>query len=586
MALAKVTMTTRSGGRQTRPNGARVAKSICALVVSPKGTPNTVLRIDSPTSISKQLDMGKGADIAALCGASFVVVLNPSTTGALSAAVTKTGDGTATIVPSLAPHRLIEIKITVAGALGTMKYRYRVGGVGAWSAEITSTAVAYSIRIPGTFTTLTFAAGTYVLNSTYTIATNGVITLGGSAINTVTQVSSPLDDYDFAIVVKKAGGLGTAMLAVSVDGGNATGAGRSFLPDVPVPSGGVIVIEGTGVVLTCSGTFVADEVYSFLALAPQPTNSDITNAVNAAVADKPASVGFSLLLLAGMPASAAAAISAAATLNTAIESAETNYGAQWQGFCDSPLVGDAVISGGNAVADTADDSAAQRTAREGQNLKHTAVFYGTTRMTGLNGWKLKRGRSVVLAKRFNETDPGPGMVDRELGPLTNVFAQGVDAADFVELDDVQLNGLQEERHLGEGSFPAITSGGYGVKNLTTDDDYQDADGVRALNCALRALRPVLEKLKGSRPETNPDGTILEEVAVDWDVIVDTAIKAGVGLASGAFAQPQVSSATARILRTSQLGQTPHKLEAEYEVQKRGMVSDVEATGTYSGVLSV
>lgn len=577
--LAKTIVRIRSGGRQQRPNGAQVAQAIAVLAVSPKGDTNRVIRISSLTALKNALDTGKGADIAAYVGAAYFVPIAPSTEGDVSSTVARTGTGLATIAVSLAPHRLIEVKITTAGILGTSKFRYRVGGVGPFSAEIATVA---SFRVPGTFTLLAFGAGTYVLNSTYTVGLNGAITLGGSAIATVTQTSSPLDDYDFVITVSKAGALNVAKIQVSPDGG------RSTIGDYLIPTGGVVVIPNTGIVLTCSvgpGDFVADDTYSFLCLAPAYSTSDLQAALEALRADGTAALA--LVEVPGMPATAAAAISAAATISTQMETANDEDGLDWQAFCDCPLAGEAAVpSAGDVILDTADTSSALLTARAGQDLHRTAVFYATSRITSpLTGWKLRRGRSVGAAARFNDTEPRIDLADRSIGSL-DVFEMGVDAADYVELDDAQFNGYQSERHLGPGSFIALSSGGYGVKNMTTDADFQDASGVRALNCGVRALRPVLESFKAQRPDVNPDGTIAPQVKDAWDKLVDRAIKRGVGLAPGGdFANPQAADASASVLETSQLGDSPHRLDVEFSLQKLGIVSDVEADGVYSGTIT-
>ena len=53
----------------------------------------------------------------------------------------------------------------------------------------------------------------------------------------------------------------------------------------PCPSGGVIVVPGTGVVLTCSGTFTATETHSFPCVTMGPSSGNITAAITALLAD-------------------------------------------------------------------------------------------------------------------------------------------------------------------------------------------------------------------------------------------------------------------------------------------------------------
>jgi hypothetical protein len=94
-----------------------------------------------------------------------------------------------------APRNPIAITISTGGTLGTMAFKWSYNG-GAQSAPVTSTSGSFIFTIPGSYTRVIFSAGTYVLNSTYAIAGDGTFTLGGGAINTVTQNSTPFWTYD------------------------------------------------------------------------------------------------------------------------------------------------------------------------------------------------------------------------------------------------------------------------------------------------------------------------------------------------------------------------------------------------------
>ena len=176
---------------------------------------------------------------------------------------------------------------------------------------------------------LTFAAATYVATKTLTVDTNGTVTPGSGWVGTVTQTSSPLYDLEVVVSVLKAGALGTAVVSVSTDNGNTTD-----IASILTPSGGVIVIPNTGIVLTLAGTFVKGDTYSFLSIQPGCSTSDITNAINAIKASS--TVAVSLVHLAIMPSAAASAFSAASTMETAIEDAFSNHGFDWQGISDCP----------------------------------------------------------------------------------------------------------------------------------------------------------------------------------------------------------------------------------------------------------
>jgi len=584
MSLGRVSFETVGGGGQARPSSSAVCRRVVAIGVSPKGDAATIYRVANDTAIKNYLDTGKLAEYCALMGSDIVyaVPLDPSVVGHVSA-VTHTGTGDGAIALSLAPHCLVEILITVAGALGTMKYKWRLRGTGTWSAAITSTASPDPnvFRVPGTYCKLSFAAGTYVLNSTYTISTAGVITRGGSAINTVTQASSPIDTYDVVATVVKAGALGAAVLRVSMDGGNTS------LPDLAIPSGGVIVLPGTGIVLTCTVTtlnFVVDDTYTFVAHDPGYSSGDLDDALDAIRAD--ATLAGALVHVIATPGTAAGAISQAASLDAALTDAREDDGLDWQGLCECPVVDDIIDSGSAALLDTADTDSVIRAARAGQDLKYTALAAAQHRMTSsLTRQKLKRPFGWALAYRFTRTNPRDDISKRADGPLA-IFDIGRDELFNQNLDDVQINVAQSLRSRS-GVFLAITSGGFGFKNLTTDADFQDAGGVRALNIGVRRLREVADTMIGLRLDTNADGTIEEKERKKLSARLDNELKRALGLkAGGDFVEAQVSLAEAEVLATSQLGESPHRLEISYVIQKLGFVSDVAGVGRFSGTIAV
>jgi len=82
----------------------------------------------------------------------------------------------------------IEVKISTAGALGTMEIEWRNAGETDWSPAVRSSVRApwvYSPK-PRSYAILTFAAGTYVASSIYTVDEAGTVTRSGGAIDTVT----------------------------------------------------------------------------------------------------------------------------------------------------------------------------------------------------------------------------------------------------------------------------------------------------------------------------------------------------------------------------------------------------------------
>lgn len=580
MALGGASFKIQPGGGQQRASASTVSKSVVQLGVSPKGTPNVVQRIGTLSAIDDTLDVGALAQAVAFRHrdglTSYAVVLKPSQAGALGS-VTQQGSGSGTVTPSKVPHKLVEILISTAGALATMAFRWRVGGTGAFSDPVVSTAGPYTFRVPGTYCTLTFGAGTYVLNSTYTVGLDGVVTVGGGGISTVTQASDPIDDFKVVCTVVKAGALGTAVLRVSLDGG------KSTLPDFLIPSNGKVVLPNAGILLTCANTFVIDEVYTFLAAGPGYSSQDLADALTALRAD--VNVAASLIHVIGLPASAASAISQGAAVEAVMLSVFANEGLDWQAIVECPVVGDIIVSGGAAILDTADTDTVIKTAREGQSWLRTSLFAGTHRQASeRDGTKLKRPAGWFVVDRYVDTEPKEDVSARDPAPL-RVYEIGRDEAATPALEEAQINALQTER--GMGVYLAISKGGFGWKNLTTQADYQDAGGVRALNAALYKLRPEAKRLLGQRPATKADGTIAEPPREKYSAQLDSVIKRAVGIAPGGdFTTAQVSSASAKVLPTSQLGQSPRRIDVEYGLQPLGFVSEVAGTVRFSGVLSV
>lgn len=585
MSLGDVSVTVETGGAQQRTSSALAAKTIVQLGVSPKGTVNALYRLSSLAGITDAFDTGPLAEACALRHRSgltaYAVPVNPSVDGD-TGAVAQVGTGTGTVAVSVAPHRVIDVLCSTAGALGTAAFRFRVGGSSSsYGAPVTSVAGAsWTYLVPGTFCKLTFDAAAYVDTKTCNVAVNGTVTPGAGWVGTVTQASSPIDNYDAVCTVQKAGALGVAVLRISLDGNKTT------IPDTMVPTGGVVVIPGTGLVLTCANTFVANDTYSFLAHPPNYGTSDETAALNALRAEANAPT-VALIHNTRLPFSAATAITAATTLDTAIDTALDTNKLDWQGLSECPASGDTIVSGGAAVADSADTDTVIRAAREGQTFDRVAVCVGTHRMTSvLTSYQLKRPLGWAIASRYADTEPRQDVSWRALGSL-GITAIGRDERTATNsLHDAQFNVVQTIAGM-PGVYLAIESGGFGFRNMTTDASYQDAVGVRVLNILVAALRVAAQKYVGSRQATNADGTIAETAARRIDTDLDGEAKRGVGLKRGGdFAEPQASLATASVSRSSQLGSSPRRLDVEYQLQPLGFVSAVSARVRFSGVISV
>lgn len=91
--------------------------------------------------------------------------------------------------------RPLEVKISTAGALGTMRMKWRdVGRVDYSEIVVSDSAAPWTYEIGEASATVVFAAGAYVADSTYTIAEGGTVTVGGGGISTVTATRYNLVD--------------------------------------------------------------------------------------------------------------------------------------------------------------------------------------------------------------------------------------------------------------------------------------------------------------------------------------------------------------------------------------------------------
>lgn len=583
-----------SGGGQAGAGASVLARVIIALGVCTDGIANRLYNVAGQKAIAA-LGTGSLLEYAAKLlthGATsvYLAVLNWSTAGALGT-VLQAGTGvvgSGTVTPSCGPWKAIRILCTTGGVIGTMKFKASLDGGATYGDEITSSDTGggtFVWKVPGTFTTLTFAAATYVATKICTIGVDGTVTNGAAWVGVVTQVSNPVDNYFVKLTVVTAGALGVAVVSPSLDNG------LTSLPNIPIPSGGVVVIPNTGLVLTFANTFVEGNTYSFRCATVGYSTTDINNCVNAirAMTNAPQ---VALLHAVGLPSSAAAAIAVASALETQCANAKTQNGKFWQAMCEAPsaAAGDTVVSGGAAIADTADTDSVLRAAREGLTLNFTSVFVATQPMpSNLSGFSLARPVGWGIAARYVEADPSEDVADVGRGPLDFIVPDNTlnrdDFTSATPLFDAQFNTLKT--YPGRtGAFLTIEDGGTGWRNMTTDASYQDAGAVRVLNLFLNGLNVRSQKYLGSRQETNPDGTIAETTRQVIQSDLDGGCKKDVGIEKGGeFTEKQASSASCKVLSTSQLGTKPKRLDVQYTLQPLGQITGVRNDVLFSGVLT-
>lgn len=581
MALGGVSAEISSTGGRTGAGAQELSRQVVYAGVSAGGTAATLYK---PSSIGAAIATLKAGPLLEAVANGFqapgapppmALVLTQGAVGGKSS-VSHTGPGSGTFAVTVAPHVPFIAKMTTAGTIATAAFAISYDGGTTYGTPVTtadSGGGSFVYAVPNTFCVLTFAAGTYVLNSTYTVGIDGTIARGGSAINTVTQASSPIDVYDVVVTVITGGSAGSCVVSVSPDGGEST------LPYFAIPSGGVITVPGTGLVLTLTGTLTAGDTYSFVAHPPTITTSDITAAITAMRADATAPAAC-LIVLVGNPATPSGAFSAGSTLDTALATAYTTDGLDWRGRVNIPcsegaISGDIIVSAGTAARATSSASSDIRTAREGQSFTRVGMSAGAHRVTSpLTGWKQQRTTAVILGRRYAETLPSQGVANREGDPLSVYKIGRNELTASTTMHDVQIDSLQTIRGEG-GAWLAIQSGGFGFRHLTTDAAYQDADFMRIIDAVTAALRPVMQRLVGSRPRTNSDGAIHASEKRRIDALLQSTANRAAGLETGgAFNVPQLSALVVAVDSSSQIGTAPHELVVEGVAQSLGFVSNV------------
>jgi len=601
MAIGDSTWSIQTGGGSVRATSSQLARAVVHLGMSPLLTPNTLLQVSSDTgSLLAALDYCPLSDLASFTGRGglikYVMALNPSTAGALAAATTQTGSGAGTVTYACAPHKLVTVKCVTGGAIGTAAFQFSLDGGTTYGATVTSVASApWAYLVPGTFSTLTFAAATYVATKTLTVSTTGVVTPGSGWVGVVTQVSSPLDNYEPVVTIQVGGALATAVVGISMDNGNSTEIGSLL-----TPTSGIFAIPNTGIYVTMSGSFTKGDTYSTLATPPSPTTSDITNAMNAIMAVR--TVQATLIHLSTMPSTAATAFSAASTLETSIELAFSSFGLDWQGICDcpspkggtrftSPITSRKLQRGASwfwvdAYVDT--DPKMELAAKAAQGDRQQGSFRaflpaGSTSIAGLGDLVVSAGNTIRDAADTDSTITAARGADLN---RTAVCVSGRDEFLNPGLDAAQINTFRT--YNGPlAVYGSITSGVSGFKMLSTNASYADGAGVRVLDVLIAGMRPLAQDELGQDYATNPDGTIAASAKKILDTKFDTAAKLILGMAPGGdFSQPQASLVTAQVLSSSQLGTAPKRLDIAYQLQPRGKVTNVNNVVAFAGTLTV
>lgn len=474
----------RNGLRRVPPSPAQVCVS---LGICSGGTPNVLASFGDVDTLENTFGQGPLAEnladrITQAGQGQYGVPLNPSVAGAIGSTDTTRVAGTGVVTGSAAPENEIDLKIVTGGALGTMTFSWRVNG-GAYSAPVTSTVTSFSFLVPGTLTVVTFAAQTYTTAAVWSISNLGAITLVGTGtVGWVTQASSTMDNYDVLVTVLLAGALGAGQFQYSIDGN------KTLSAPILVPSGGAFAVPSTGVVITFSGTFTANDIYEFKTTTAGFTTGDVTAAIVALRAN-PLEWGF--LVVHGMGANSAAAASLAATVDTQMTDCEAEFRYVF-GITECPTNGS---PGGSTESDSAVAAA-------------FASFFGERVMvcagdiehvSAISSVHIRRNAATAVATRLASVGPGtdPAEVGDPANPLANVMSLYRDEAATPFLDGQRFTTLTSIRGL-DGYY--VTNGNM---MAPTGSDFYLVQYRRLIDRVEAVMRSRLLVLLSAKTRTDP-----------------------------------------------------------------------------------
>jgi hypothetical protein len=438
--------------------------------------------------------------------------------------VTHTGTGSGTVSATFAPKSAIAMKVSAGGTLGTATVQFSING-GAYGSPVATTTGPWSYAIPGTLTTVTVAAGTYVLNDVYTIATDGSVSLSGSgpAASNVTQASSPMDVYDVLVSITTAGAVGTAVFTYSVDGGNITSA--------QIATAAKYAIPGTGVVLNFGSTFTAGDTYAFSTTAASYTNGDLTTALATTLNS---AIEFGFVHVVGQGANSAAAAATAAVVDAAMTTAETAYRFIFA------LMGCPTSEGDSTVAAAFNSFSSKRVAVCAGDVRH---------ISSLTGRIERRNCAFVVASRISAVPAAEdiGYVGSSKGSIPHIDPTN---GNGLYRDESKTPLLDAARFITMRTFAGRP--GYYITTGRTmapgGSDFTYLTNRRVMDAACRIARQALLKYVNSSVRVNSDGSIDERDAK----VLENDVNGQIQAALLAYSPPQISASSVIVNRSANI----------------------------------
>jgi hypothetical protein len=546
MSLPGVTLNVLDGSLGLQPGSNQ--QVLLWLGCSLAGTPNTLYSFgDTGTSggtlVGGELAEAVGYSLNVAPGLAMAMPLPPTTQGGVGS-VSHVGTGAGAIAVTIAPHVAITITCSTSGTLGTAAFTFQLGS-GAVSAPVVSVSgwSSTGYRVPGTYCTVVFTAGSYVGSGTvdiYSISTLGAITHpqgAGPAVPTIT--CSPVDYYSPVITITTGGAVGTAVFTYALDGVNMS---------QNIVTASSYAIPNTGLVLAFSSTFVKGDTYSFQSAGPTFASGDLTTALTALEGSLLSSAFYSQIAVVGSVASAAAWATQVASLETAAGNLAGN-GVYVNFYAGGPTVGTVLPNAGSITVDAADTDSVVIAARGGMNAKDVVPCAGDWLMTSpVSGLNFRRNALWAAAARSASVAASEDIGATADGSIASAISLYRDENATPGFYAAGITCLRTFSGLGLGGIYVTR----GLTGALPTSDYFPLANERVINmgCAIARVNalPYVNSKIPTQVRNGIAGTIREDAAKKIEAKITGALLAGLVQTS-----PQNAvNATCQVTRTNNL----------------------------------
>lgn len=331
----------------------------------------------------------------------------------------------------------------------------------------------------------------------------------GSSTGTITLAGAPYDAYNLIIEILQSGSLGAGTFRYSLDGrGLAISDHKTYSEELTIPAGGTFAIPRTNVTATFvpgggfPEAFEDGDIHTATGTAPHYNLTDLASAMAAVQAD-PGEVTF--ILFTGQDASAAAAATAFAAIDSHLTALENQH---------------TYVRG---IMDAGDDTAANvATAFAAVSDKRITVCYGLVELPSAKTFSAWAAPSQLVTVAFAQR-AGKLLLSEDPGRTASGAIEGASNPSHNEFFEASLDSHKITTTM---SYPK-TAGLFftnGWLKSQIGSDYRYWQHGRAMDAGCDVVYQQQQQMIASEPRTNADGTIFENDARAWEGKVTTALE--------------------------------------------------------------